>query len=74
MATRVNARGEVPRNKAAMAAVADGVLARAADFTSKGEGKGEEPTVLGKGKGGKGSRKGGAPKTKKAGSVFGVQL
>eukprot|EP00435_Cladocopium_sp_Y103_P032410 s4719_g8.t1 len=67
---RGTARGEVPRNRAATAAVADGVLARAADFTSKGVGKGhhEEPTVIGKGKG-KGNRKGGPPKAKKVKSA-----
>ena len=71
VATRVSARGEVPQNKAAMAAVADGVLARGADFASKGGGKGAEttPPIMGKGKKGKGNGKVGPPKAKKAGSM-----
>ena len=75
VATRINARGEVPQNKAAMAAVADGVLARAADFTSKGLGKGHDTTsaVTGKGSNGKGKGKGG-PKAKKAGVLCNFDL
>ena len=70
--TRLSVRGDIPNNKAAKAAVAEGLLASAANFGGKGMGH-ESAGVCEKGaKGGKGAGKAAAkpkPKQKKVGVV-----
>ena len=63
--TRLSARGDLPNNKAAKAAVADGLLAAAATFGGKGSGHESGPGNGQVGKGGKGGKGDGKPKSNK---------